>query len=73
MRILMILGWLLLIVAGCDSHVVPPAVPKVQAPQQGQDKLFDTQRQALDKARQVEETVQRDAEAQRQALERESK
>lgn len=71
MRIMILLGSLL--VVGCDSRVAPPAVPKVATPQQGQDRLFDTQRQVLDKAKQLEITMQHDADVQRQALERDTK
>ena len=42
MRIWMMLGLLL---AGCDSHVVPTNEPKVE--KQSQDTVFDTQRSAL--------------------------
>jgi len=70
MRILMILGCLLAM-AGCDSRVVPPSVPKVVTPQQ-QDRVFDTQRRALKQARQLDDKAQRDAAAQRQAIDQQA-
>lgn len=72
MRILIMMG-VLLIMSGCDSHGLPPAAPKTEIPAQSQDGLFDTQHQALEKAKQVESTLQQNADAQRQALERETK
>ncbi|MDR3391989.1 MAG: hypothetical protein P4L77_09675 [Sulfuriferula sp.] len=71
MRIPMLLIYLLA-VAGCDSHVVPPSVPKVEAPQQAQERLFDTQRKALEQAKQVDGKVQQDAAAQRHAIDQQT-
>lgn len=71
MRILMMLAWLL-VLAGCDSHKVPPTLPKVEAPQPAQDRMFDSQRHALEQAGQLDDKMQRDAAAQRQAIDRQA-
>ncbi len=56
-----------LLLAACDN-TVPPSPPKTEAVS-GSDRLFDTQRRALDKARAVEGQVNAAAEAQRKQLE----
>ena len=69
MRMLIMWGWLL-VLAGCDSHVVLPSVPKVDV--QPQDRLYDSQRSALEQARQLDGKMQRDADEQRQALDKQA-
>ena len=69
MRTLILLGSLLL-VTGCGSSAPPSSSPgPATAAPTG---LFDAQRQALDKARQVNQQTQNDADAQRQAIEHET-
>ena len=58
---------LMLLLAACDN-TVPPPPPKTDAVS-GSDRLFDTQRRALEKARAVEGQVNAAAEAQRKQLE----
>ncbi len=58
---------LVLLLAACDN-TVPPPPPKTDAVS-GSDRLFDTQRRALEKARAVEGQVNAAAEAQRKQLE----
>ena len=58
---------LVLLLAACDNPVPPPP-PKTEAVG-GSDRLFDTQRSALEKARAVEGQVNAAAEAQRKQLE----
>lgn len=58
---------LLLMLAACDNPVPPPP-PKTDAIS-GSDRLFDTQRSALEKARAVEGQMNAAAEAQRKQLE----
>lgn len=58
---------LVLLLAGCDNPVPPPP-PKTEVVS-GADRLFDTQRSALEKARAVEGQVNAAAEAQRKQLE----
>jgi len=58
---------LVLLLAACDN-TVPPPPPKTDAVS-GSDRLFDTQRSALEKARAVEGQVNAAAEAQRKQLE----
>lgn len=57
---------LVLLLVACDNTVPPP--PKTNAVS-GSDRLFDTQRHALEKARAVEGQVNAAAEAQRKQLE----
>lgn len=71
MRILIMSAWLLLL-AGCDSHKVPPTLPKVEAPPPSQDKLFDSQRHALKQAGQLDDKLRHDAAAQQQAIDRQA-
>ena len=59
---------LVLLLAACDN-TVPPPPPKTDAAVGGSDRLFDTQRRALEKARAVEGQVNAAAEAQRKQLE----
>ena len=58
---------LVLILAACDN-TTPPPPPKTEAVS-GSDRLFDTQRHALEKARAVEGQVNAAAEAQRKQME----
>lgn len=58
---------LVLLLAACDNPVPPPP-PKTDVVS-GSDRLFDTQRSALEKARAVEGQVNAAAEAQRKQLE----
>lgn len=58
---------LVLMLAACDNPVPPPP-PKTE-PISGSDRLFDTQRNALEKARGVEDQMNAAAEAQRKQLE----
>lgn len=58
---------LVLLLTACDN-TVPPPPPKTDAVS-GSDRLFDTQRRALEKARAVEGQVNAAAEAQRKQLE----
>ena len=69
MRTLILLGCLLL-VTGCGSSA-PPSASSGPAPP-AQTGLFDSQRQALDKAKQVNQQTQNDADAQRRAIEHET-
>ena len=57
-----------LVLGACDS-TVPPPPPKTEAAGVGSDRLFDSQRQALEKARAVEGQVNAAAEAQRKQME----
>ena len=57
-----------LTLAACDN-TAPPQPPKTDAAAQGSDRLFDSQRQALEKARAVEGQVNAAAEAQRKQME----
>lgn len=59
---------LVLLLSACDN-TVPPPPPKTDAAVAGSDRLFDSQRQALDKARAVEGQVNAAAEAQRKQIE----
>ncbi len=56
-----------LMLAACDN-TVPPPPPKTEVIS-GPDRLFDTQRSALEKARVVEGQMNAAAEAQRKQLE----
>ena len=56
-----------LTLAACDNTAPPP--PKTDAAAQGSDRLFDSQRQALEKARAVEGQVNAATEAQRKQME----
>ena len=58
---------LVLVLAACDN-TVPTPPPKTDAVNE-QNRLFDTQRSALEKARAVEGQVNAAAEAQRKQLE----
>ena len=58
---------LVLMLAACDN-TTPPPPPKTDAVS-GSDRLFDTQRNALEKARAVEGQVNAAAEAQRKQME----
>ena len=58
---------LVLLLTACDN-TVPPPPPKTDAVS-GSDRLFDTQRRALEKAHAVEGQVNAAAEAQRKQLE----
>ena len=58
---------LVLLLAACDNPVPPPP-PKTDAAS-GSDRLFDTQRSTLEKARAVEGQIDAAAEAQRKQLE----
>ena len=58
---------LVLVLAACDNPVPPPP-PKTDAVI-GSDRLFDTQRNALEKARAVEGQVNAAAEARRKQME----
>ena len=69
MRILMILGCLL-VVAGCDSHVVPPSTPKVEVP--AQDRLFDSQRHALEQTKVLSDKVEQDAVTQQKIIDQQT-
>ena len=61
---------LVLLLSACDNTVPPPPPPpKTDAAVAGSDRLFDSQRQALDKARAVEGQVNAAAEAQRKQIE----
>lgn len=57
---------LVLMLAACDKPVPPPP-PKTETVS-GSDRLFDTQRRALEKARAVEGQVNAAAEAQRKQV-----
>ena len=57
-----------LLLSACDN-TVPPPPPKTEAAAMGSDRLFDSQRQALEKARAVEGQVNAAAEAQRKQIE----
>ncbi len=57
-----------LLLSACDN-TVPPPPPKTEAAAMGSDRLFDSQRQALEKARAVEGQVNAAAEAQRKQME----
>ena len=57
-----------LTLAACDN-TAPPPPPKTDATAQGSDRLYDSQRQALEKARAVEGQVNAAAEAQRKQME----
>lgn len=57
-----------LLLSACDN-TVPPPPPKTEAAAVGSDRLFDSQRQALEKARAVEGQVNAAAEAQRKQME----
>ena len=59
---------LVLMLGACDNPVPPPP-PKTEAAAPGSDRLFDSQRQALEKARAVEGQMNAAAEAQRQQME----
>lgn len=59
---------LVVILSACDN-TVPPPPPKTTATGIGADRLFDGQRQALEKARAVEVQVSAAAKAQRKQLE----
>ena len=59
---------LVLLLAACNNPVPPPP-PKTDTAVSGSDRLFDTQRRALEKARAVEGQVNAAAEAQRKQLE----
>ena len=59
---------LVLMLAACDN-TVPPPPPKTDPAVSGSDRLFDTQRSALEKARAVNGQVNAAAEAQRKQLE----
>lgn len=59
---------LVLILAACDN-TVPPPPPKTEPAAAGSNRLFDSQRQALEKARAVEGQVNAAAEAQRKQME----
>ncbi len=56
-----------LLLSACDN-TVPPPPPKTEAAAMGSDRLFDSQRQALEKARAVEGQVNAAAEAQRKQM-----
>ena len=71
MRTPMMVGCLL-VIAGCDSHVAPKNVPKVDSLPPGQSHLLDTQRQALEQARQLDGNMQRDAAAQRRTIDQQA-
>ena len=71
MRILMMSVWLL-VLAGCDSHKVPPTLPKVEVPQPAQDRMFDSQRQALEQAGQLDDKMRHDEAVQRRAIDRQA-
>lgn len=58
---------LVLLLVACDN-TVPPPPPKTDAVS-GSDRLFDTQRHALEKARVVEGQMNAAAEVQRKQLE----
>lgn len=53
-----------LLVAGCDS---------TESPKPPGERMFDSQRQALEKAQEVEGIVQQQADRQRQQIDRESR
>jgi hypothetical protein len=59
---------LVLLLTACNNPVPPPP-PRTDAAVSGSDRLFDTQRRALDKARAVEGQVNAAAEAQHKQLE----
>ena len=59
---------LVFLLGACDN-TVPPPPPKTEAAAVGSDRLFDSQRQALEKARTVEGQVNAAAEAQRKQME----
>ena len=59
---------LMLVLGACDN-TVPPPPPKIEAAAAGSDRLFDSQRQALEKARAVEGQVNVAAEVQRKQME----
>lgn len=63
----------LLLLAGRSSPVVPKKVPKVDLPGQLQGALSDYRRQMLDHVRPLNAASQRDAVAQRQTIERETR
>lgn len=58
----------MLVLTACDNPVPPPP-PKTEAAAVGSNRLFDSQRQALEKARAVEGQVNAAAEAQRKQME----
>jgi hypothetical protein len=55
-------------IAGCNSSEVPKPVPKTATT----DRLFDTQRQALEQAKRVGQQMDQQAEAQRKAIEQQT-
>ena len=57
-----------LMLSACDN-TMPPPPPKTETAVAGSDRLFDSQRQALEKARAVEGQVNAAAEAQRKQIE----
>jgi thiamine biosynthesis lipoprotein ApbE len=59
---------LVLFTAGCDSSDVPKSVPKVD----NSEKLFATQRQALDSAQQARQQMDQQIEAQRKAIDQQN-
>lgn len=59
---------LVLFIAGCNSPDIPKPVPKTA----NNDRLFDTQRHALEQAKQVNQQMDQQAEAQRKAIERQT-
>lgn len=59
---------LMLMLGACDN-TVPPPPPKTEPAAASSNRLFDSQRQALEKARAVEGQVNAAAEAQRKQME----
>ena len=71
MRSLLLIFCMLSLTA-CDSPAVPKNVPQVDIAPTSKDGLFAEQRQTLDKAKQLNQSTQTDAEAQRRAIEQQS-
>lgn len=59
---------LVMFIAGCNSSDIPKSVPKTTTA----GRLFDTQRQALEQSKQIQLQVDRQAEAQRKAMDQQN-
>ena len=69
MRALILMAGMMLL-AGCDLPVGPKNATVATVPTAAPTGLYADQRQALDKAKQLNQATQDDADAQRQAIER---
>ena len=59
---------LLMFIAGCNSSDIPKSVPKTATT----ERLFDTQRQALEQSKQIQHQVDQQAEAQRKIIDQQT-